>query len=315
MRCRHTVYHSLRVRWVHSAILPRRLPINANPTLDTARMTSTNESSTPTITLAACIIGDEILNGKIQDTNTRYLAKACFERGLSLQKVEVVGDNYADIGESLRSLSGRYDFVLTTGGIGPTHDDITYEAVARTFGRPVAYHQPTLSRMHRISTTLLHTTDEATLTAQKRMALLPSPVQTYYPRADFWVPVAIIKNVYIFPGVPKLFQVMLVRWLDDLVSGNPECMSHETPCPQILEKLAPFHRVAIATFWSESQIARSLADLQNSLGNQAKIGSYPLWKNPRAKVVVTFVGTNMALLTRCAQQICDEIQGFPWTEE
>ncbi|KAK6539767.1 hypothetical protein TWF694_009961 [Orbilia ellipsospora] len=86
------------------------------------------------IQTAAClVIGDEVLNGKIVDTNSPWFAKFCFSLGLDLKRVEVIPDDEGDIVEAVRRMSGRYDIVVTSGGIGPTHDDITYPSIAKAY--------------------------------------------------------------------------------------------------------------------------------------------------------------------------------------
>jgi molybdenum cofactor synthesis domain-containing protein len=91
-------------------------------------------------TAAVLVIGDEILSGRTQDTNTNTIARFLAALGVDLKEVRVVGDVEAEIVTALRSLSDRYDFVFTTGGIGPTHDDITADAVAKAFRVGIGYH-------------------------------------------------------------------------------------------------------------------------------------------------------------------------------
>ncbi|KAG9074489.1 hypothetical protein FS749_013949, partial [Ceratobasidium sp. UAMH 11750] len=98
-----------------------------------------------TIKTAAClVIGDEILNGKTHDSNSNYFAKFCFERGVALKRIEVIADIEEEIVEASRRMVQRYDFVVTSGGIGPTHDDITYSSLATAFNLPLALHRPTI---------------------------------------------------------------------------------------------------------------------------------------------------------------------------
>ncbi|KAJ5492395.1 hypothetical protein N7453_010492 [Penicillium expansum] len=105
----------------------------------------------PIHTAACLIIGDEVLGGKTIDTNSPYLAKFCFSLGIELKRVEVIPDDEEDIIEAVRRMSSRYDFVVTSGGIGPTHDDITYSAIAKAFNLKLALHQPAFERMKRLS--------------------------------------------------------------------------------------------------------------------------------------------------------------------
>src|SRR5579872_1031746 len=91
-------------------------------------------------TAAILIIGDEILSGRTQDTNTNYIARQLSALGIDLKEVRVVGDVEAEIVAALNALRARYDFVFTTGGIGPTHDDITADSIAKAFGVGIGYH-------------------------------------------------------------------------------------------------------------------------------------------------------------------------------
>ena len=91
-------------------------------------------------TAAVLVIGDEILSGRTQDTNTNHIARFLGALGIDLREVRVVGDEQDEIVAALNALRARYDFVFTTGGIGPTHDDITADAVARAFGVGIGYH-------------------------------------------------------------------------------------------------------------------------------------------------------------------------------
>ena len=141
--------------------------------------------------VAACIIGDEILNGKVQDANTYMLAGALFDAGHSLLKVETIGDNIGEIAATVRRLSESYDFVFTSGGIGPTHDDVTYEAISLgTQMDPVRIQWRLTLIQLAFNTTLYH--DEETIEllnqvnqrrniplndAAKRMALFPVGVR------------------------------------------------------------------------------------------------------------------------------------------
>ncbi|KAI0478464.1 MoaB/Mog domain-containing protein [Xylariaceae sp. FL0804] len=115
-------------------------------------MASADERNARTIHTAAClIIGDEVLGGKTTDTNSSYMAKWCFSLGMNLKRVEVIEDDEDEIMEAVRRMSDRYDFVVTSGGIGPTHDDITYPSVAKAFGLSLALHSEGYARMRRLS--------------------------------------------------------------------------------------------------------------------------------------------------------------------
>ncbi|KAK9712155.1 hypothetical protein K7432_007335 [Basidiobolus ranarum] len=207
-----------------------------------------------------------------------------------MRRVEIVPDITEDIVESVKRLSANHDYVFTSGGIGPTHDDITYESIAKAFEQKVIYHEPTLSRMRQVSPNLELTP------ARKRMALIPENARIVYTSHGLWVPLAIISNVYILPGVPRLFQQMLEDY-------RPEMAAE-------LSGTAKFHRRLIGTLLMESRIAQILSEAQEEVGTAVKIGSYPKWKNDTVNVVVSFVGKNPAMVESCADLVKSKIEGF-----
>ena len=156
---------------------------------------------------AALNIGNEVLSGKIQDTNSVWLARMLYARGVDLVRIEVCPDDKADIARSVRALSDRVGpdgWVFTSGGIGPTHDDVTYEAVAGAFGAPLALHEPTRRKMQ----AHYDAQGKELNPARLRMATLPAGC-VVHETPGAWVPLAQIRNVLILPGVPWLFKLML----------------------------------------------------------------------------------------------------------
>ncbi|EKX47893.1 hypothetical protein GUITHDRAFT_69155 [Guillardia theta CCMP2712] len=159
---------------------------------------------------AAIIIGDEILSGSIIDSNSSFLCKTLHSRGVDTVRVEYVRDDKAEIVESvlrLKNMVGEGGWIFTSGGIGPTHDDVTYEAIAGAFSLPLEVHEETLQRM----TAYYHGRGLEITDARKRMATLPSPCQVRFTESLSvpWVPLAIVHNVLILPGIPRLFQPMI----------------------------------------------------------------------------------------------------------
>ncbi|KAI7688006.1 Molybdopterin binding protein, partial [Hortaea werneckii] len=118
----------------------------------TASRAMAAERSKRTINTAGCIIiGDEVLGGKTVDTNSAWFAKYCFSLGINLKRVEVIADDESEIVEATRRMSHNYDMVVTSGGIGPTHDDITYQSIAKAFSLPIVLHEKAYERMKRLS--------------------------------------------------------------------------------------------------------------------------------------------------------------------
>ncbi|KAF9448103.1 Molybdopterin binding protein [Macrolepiota fuliginosa MF-IS2] len=165
-------------------------------------------------TAAALIIGDEILNGKTHDRNSHVFAQYCFEHGVDLKRIEVVADVEEEIVEASKRLTEKYDFVVTSGGIGPTHDDITYESLAKSFNQPLQYHEETVHRLTEMTKhrPWVQQQNAEQRTATLRMALLPTgnDVEIIFPGEDLWVPIVRIRGrLCVLPGVPGLFQKLL----------------------------------------------------------------------------------------------------------
>lgn len=196
------------------------------------------------------------------DTNSAYLAKFCFSLGINLKRIEVIGDEKSEIVEAVRRMSSNYDFVVTSGGIGPTHDDITYDSIASAFGLPLVLHDETFARMKRLSRPhpsqpdFSWDTPSPALEAKKRMVILPHDKtlpdedQVVFTAPELWVPVSVVNgNVHILPGVPRLFE----RMLDGLK-------------PRLLPRLTDpegksVYRVMFSTPLAESAVATYLTEL------------------------------------------------------
>jgi molybdenum cofactor synthesis domain-containing protein len=213
------------------------------------------------------VIGDEILTGKIQDRNTQVLADLLFARGVRLMRVETISDDLDDIAETVRRMSERYDHVFTSGGIGPTHDDMTYEGVARAFGRGLAYRQDVLDHMAES----YRARGRGELNeARKRMALMPEGCELLRTEG-MWVPICVVENVHVLPGVPALFE-KLVSEIADRFAG-------------VRRK-----RILLYTQKYEGDIAEPLRIAHDGHPNVA-IGSYPKYgEHVGYNVLVTLEG-------------------------
>ncbi|KAF8624745.1 hypothetical protein AX17_007076 [Amanita inopinata Kibby_2008] len=216
-------------------------------------------------TAAALIIGDEILNGKTLDRNSNFFARFCFEHGIQLKRIEVIPDDEYEIIEASRRMVSKYDFVITSGGIGPTHDDITYASLAKSFNQSLVHHSETLRRLEALARqrTWLSQQTPQQLEATKRMALFPERAEVIFVGNDLWVPVVRLEGkLCIFPGIPSLFQKMLTA----LTPFLPLPPAHERPT-----------RIQVFTERAESMIAPYLASLQTRLKPRGiQIGSYPV---------------------------------------
>lgn len=224
-------------------------------------------------TAAILVIGDEILSGKVEDANARLLIGELHELGVALRRILVVPDEVADVAAAVRELSARFDHVFTSGGVGPTHDDVTIVGVAAAFDKPVVRH-PELER--RLKNFFGDAADESKL----RMADVPENAELL-EMPDWRWPVLICRNVYILPGVPELFRKKFLSIRERF-------------------RVEPFFTHAIFTLEEEFDIAEGLREVADS-NPQVAIGSYPNFATPDYKVKVTLESKdNSALDTALA---------------
>ncbi len=166
------------------------------------------------ISAALIIIGDEILSGRTIDANLAYIAKRLNQHGIQLQEVRVVSDNEANIIEAVQALKSRYNYVLTTGGIGPTHDDITSPTIAKALGLPWQVH-PKADELLRAYYAKLNLPYND---ARRNMATMPlGAVLVDNPISV--APAYMIENILVLAGVPKIMQAMLENAIPLLQSG------------------------------------------------------------------------------------------------
>ncbi|KAL2373974.1 molybdopterin binding domain-containing protein [Blastomyces gilchristii SLH14081] len=267
-------------------------------------------NSKKTIRTAAClIIGDEVLGGKTVDTNSPFFAKYCFSMGVSLKRIEVIADDESEIIEAVKRMSEKYDFVVTSGGIGPTHDDITYQSIARAFGLKLKLHEEALARMRNLSKPQQAQRDfdwdtpSPALTARLRMVKIPVdeaiPLkdQALFVADDLWLPVSIVNgNVYILPGVPLLFE-RLCNALKPLL--QPRLVNPDGD---------GMHRLLFATPLYESTIAPYLTELAARVEPHGiKVGSYPRWGKKRN--TVTLVGKDLKYMESLIDEVEKNVEG------
>ncbi len=211
-------------------------------------------------TAAAIIIGDEILSGKVRDANSAPLIDLFAEIGVDLERIAYIGDAEEDIIAEVRTCAERYDAVITSGGVGPTHDDRTVAAIARAFGVGVERH-PDLVRM-------IHAWWGERLTeAALRMADIPAGSRLVYSN-DGLIPMVVFKTVYIFPGIPRLFAAK-VKALRGELAGSRK------------------HVASVYLNSDESAIADRLTAV-DSASPEVKIGSYPRSEGEDHRVWITF---------------------------
>jgi molybdenum cofactor synthesis domain-containing protein len=149
-------------------------------------------------TAGILIIGNEILSGKVVDSNSPYFCRELRALGVDVERILTIPDVVQVIASEVKAMSDAYDFVFTSGGIGPTHDDLTIEGVAAAFGVPVEHSASIEARIRRA-------VGEELNESQLKMARVPAG-STLLDSGDLWFPLVVVKNVYIFPGVPELLR-------------------------------------------------------------------------------------------------------------
>jgi len=206
-------------------------------------------------TAAIIIIGNEILSGRTLDINTQEIAIRLSEMGITLVETSTIPDNRRMIIEMVRKFSSSYDYVFTTGGIGPTHDDITAESVAAAFELPYTRNQ----EIYEILKKHYHGLGEELNAAREKMAYIPESSELIYNDATM-VPGFATRNVFCMAGIPNIMKAMLQSVLPKLQKG--EVVKSKT----------------IEVMLGESKIAVQLDDLQKKYPN-VDIGSYPFTKD------------------------------------
>lgn len=232
-------------------------------------------------TAAALVIGDEILSGKISEANVAYLARTLFGLGIRLRKVVVCPDEIDAIVGELDALRAAHDHVFTSGGVGPTHDDLTIAAVARAFGRDVV-RSPEMERLIRD-----HFGDRTT-DAHLRMADMPAGSRLVRTARVPW-PTVQIDNVFVLPGVPEIFRVKLDAIAQILPRGEES-----------------FVTAAVYTSCEEWDLAPILRSLVAGHPDVA-IGSYPRFDDGDYAVKLTFDGVDRAAVDRAADALVDAL--------
>jgi molybdenum cofactor synthesis domain-containing protein len=144
------------------------------------------------------IIGNEILSGKVTDTNSPYLCRELRSLGVDVERILSIPDDVPTIAREVSELSERYDVVFTSGGIGPTHDDLTMDGVALAFGRKLVRSDSIAARIERAQG---RTPNES----QLKMAMVPEDA-LLIDAGDLWFPVVVVENVYVLPGIPELLR-------------------------------------------------------------------------------------------------------------
>ncbi|MFZ4541925.1 MAG: competence/damage-inducible protein A [Rickettsiales bacterium] len=229
------------------------------------------------VTASLVIIGNEILSGRTQDKNLAYIAHKLNEKGIQLREVRVVPDIEAEIVDAINAVRKRYDYVFTTGGIGPTHDDITTESVAKAFGVKTYRHPEAEAALRS------YIPAERINEARLKMAdvpvgaeLVPNPVSA--------APGFHMENVFVMAGIPNIMQAMLEAILPLLKSG------------------VTMQSISLTTDLPEGTIADGLTQIQNRYPN-IDVGSYPRFVDGRGITTLVFRSSDTEKNTQAAQEL------------
>ena len=235
-------------------------------------------------TAGVIVIGDEILSGRTLDTNSNFIAKKLIDAGIELVEVIVIQDNKKTIIEKVLNYSSKYSYVFTTGGIGPTHDDITSESISEAFELNYEFNQKAFEILSNY-----YPKGEFNESRQ-RMAKMPAGSELIINPMTA-APGFNIKNVYVLPGVPEIMQVMFTELVKTINKGNPKITR------------------TINTDLYESKIANHLKNIQNKY-KDSSIGSYPYF-NLTAKtggVNIVVSSWNMKSVQPIVDDIVDMIK-------
>ncbi|AAK87500.2 molybdenum cofactor biosynthesis protein [Agrobacterium tumefaciens] len=246
-----------------------------------------NPSSTSSVVTAAMLaIGDELLSGRTKDKNIGHLADVLTMSGIDLKEVRIVADEEESIVEALNALRSRYDYVFTSGGIGPTHDDITADAISAAFGLPCEHDAEAL----RLLGDMYRVREMEFTEARKRMARMPKGA-AHIANPVSVAPGFVIGNVYVMAGVPQVFQAMLDNVMPTLRTGA-KVMSQAVRSP-----------------YGEGDIGTPLTAIQKA-HPETSIGSYPKYDGQRFSTEIVVRARDAGLLKAATEAVAAMIEAI-----
>ena len=235
-------------------------------------------------TSAILIIGNEILSGRTVDKNTSFIAKWLAEIGINVEEVRVIPDKEKIIIETLNELRKKYQYIFTTGGIGPTHDDITSESVAKAFGKKYDYNQEAYSILKK------YYANSDFNEGRKKMAKMPEGAKLIYNKHGS-APAFYIDNVFVLPGIPSYIEIMLPT-IENIFKKGKKIIS-----------------VSCDAKVRESSIAIDLEKIQDQYQN-IDIGSYPYSKEGVFGTMLVMRSTEEENLLKCKHDVEQMIKKY-----
>ena len=230
-------------------------------------------------TASMLVIGDELLSGRTQDANMHHLANKLTEIGINLSEARFIRDDAAVIVSNIVELSTKFDYLFTSGGIGPTHDDITTDCVAEAFGRLVSVRSDAFNILKKYYDGKGIELNEARL----RMARIPEKADLIENRIS-GAPGYIIENVYVMAGVPRIFQSMLQTVLPNLKKGTPTLS------------------ISIKLYKGEGDIALELEQIVKAF-SKLTFGSYPFNENGIHGTNIVIRGKDKKLMIKAEEKV------------
>jgi molybdenum cofactor synthesis domain-containing protein len=227
-------------------------------------------------TAGIIIIGNEILSGRTVDKNTSFIATWLNDRGISVEETRVIPDKEKIIIDTVRELKRKFAYIFTTGGIGPTHDDITAESISKVFGQKYQYHPEAYKILEKFYK------NQDFNDGRKKMAKMPEHAKLI-PNPKTFAAGFYVENVFVLPGVPSILQAMIPQ-LDNIIKTGKKILSS-----------------SIDTGLRESLVAEGLSRLQDKYKN-IDIGSYPYFKEKPGTVLVLRT-TEKELLKKCEEEV------------
>lgn len=238
------------------------------------------------VTASIIIIGNEILSGRTQDINTQFMASKLPELGIYLEEVRIIPDNKQRIIDGVKEFSSKYDYVFTTGGIGPTHDDITAESIAMAFNREI---EMNLEALENIKRGYVQMGREMPKEAEK-MAIMPIGVKLIDNKVTS-APGFQIENVFVMAGIPTIMQSMFMWVLPKLKGGKP-----------LISR-----QISILT--GESRVATRLKQLQGTYP-EIEIGSYPFMYKDKHSTTLVLRGDKAEQIEKAFEELKEMVKEY-----
>jgi len=231
---------------------------------------------------ALLIIGDEILSGRTQDTNTNFLANWLNDHGVQVREVRVIPDLRSEIIENVNILRKKYDYLFTTGGIGPTHDDITAKSISEALNLKYEYNRQAYKILKD------HYKNSYFNAARKKMAKMPKGAGLILNPSSS-APGFFIKNIFVLPGVPIILKSMM-HHLEQLITGGQKKLSEN-----------------IKIDFPESKVSKVFSNVQNKF-KDLSLGSYPFFKSGKVGVSLVISGYSSKRISSCKKQLLSKLK-------